>query len=65
MNSSWEVALSTNSSANRNLRLNFAITEEVKLNKDDLTLVNAYVNLRKGFSTVTVGTDAEKTSRDL
>jgi hypothetical protein len=43
--------------------LDFTITEEVKLSNDNLSLVNAYVNLRRGFSTVTGGTDAEKRSR--
>jgi hypothetical protein len=64
LNSSWEAVLSADREASQNLRLDFAIAEDVKLNKDDLTLVNAYVNLRRGFSTVTGGTDAEKTSRD-
>jgi hypothetical protein len=64
LNSSWEAALPADLKASQKLRLDFAITEEVELNKDDLTLVNAYVNLRKGFSDMTVVTDAEKTSRD-
>jgi len=64
LNASWEAASPANLNINRNLRLDFAITEEVKLNTDNLTLVNAYVNLRRGFSTVTGGSDAEKTSRD-
>lgn len=64
LNSSWEAASAVNPKASQRLRLDFAITEEVKLNNDDLNLVNAYVSLRKGFSTTTGGTDAEKTSRD-
>ena len=64
LNTSWEAASPVDLNDNLNLRLDFAITEEVKLNDDNLALVKAYVNLRKGFSTVTGGSDAEKTSRD-
>ncbi|MEB3315587.1 MAG: hypothetical protein VKK32_05200 [Candidatus Melainabacteria bacterium] len=65
LNSSWEAPSPVNLKASQKLRLDFAIGEEVKLNNDDLTVVNAYVNLRRGFSTVAGGTDTEKTSRDL
>jgi hypothetical protein len=50
LNTSWEDTSLVNLKVNP--RLDFAITEEVKLNDDDnLDLVKAYVNLRKGFST--------------
>jgi hypothetical protein len=66
LKTSWEDASLVNLKANQNLRLDFAITEEVKLNNDDLTLVKAYVNLRKGFSTAILGSDpAERDSRNF